>query len=397
MMKTTPQRHRQEGLPGQTDRLVARISEANRPFALEGVQYRRNKGLRPGSILAWTKAVHRADQILGGKRFQDASPQELAGIITGLRAAKLGERTVYQYAVQLRVAWKDLLNVDDLPRNVKRALEVRQPTDLPGGRLVTDADFRLLLEQAAQVPGRKGRLYHATLWVAMLWALWDTGFRAEELLGLNIGDVTFEPGGAHIKLRPDAPNLKTGPRTIYVTECLGPLTALLEAHPQGDDAKAPLFPAMRNRREDSRLPYEGLQRFIKKLGEESGVNASSSWDKTLTPHDFRHSCATRKARAGWNEAQLRAFFGWKAGSKMASHYVHLTVSDVRDQVRRDAGIDDLGYSQAVEAGNDELALASLLQRILAKGKMEAGLTPGAAHLLAQPPTLANRARSQGPK
>jgi integrase/recombinase XerD len=45
--------------------------------------------------------------------------------------------------------------------------------------------------------------------------------------------------------------------------------------------------------------------------------------KELHPHLFRHTAATERARLGWNEAQMRAYFGWSKSTDMPSRYVHL--------------------------------------------------------------------------
>lgn len=66
------------------------------------------------------------------------------------------------------------------------------------------------------------------------------------------------------------------------------------------------------------------------------------------------------------EAELRKFFGWRDGSHMPAIYVHLALEDMRDRVRRDAGVDALGYSNAVETGDEIEKLKMLLRKIVAE-------------------------------
>jgi integrase len=75
--------------------------------------------------------------------------------------------------------------------------------------------------------------------------LWDSGFRISELLALRIESFRLDADGkgARLVLPHDAPDLKTGPRTIYVIECVDPIRAWLSLHSQRDNPKAVLFPA----------------------------------------------------------------------------------------------------------------------------------------------------------
>jgi hypothetical protein len=84
------------------------------------------------------------------------------------------------------------------------------------------------------------------------------------------------------------------------------------------------------------------------LGKASGVITGRDRSVNLCPHDFRHTRATEAARDNWNEEKMRCYFGWKPGSRMPSLYTHLALGDLREQVRRDAGLDDHGCVQPTE-------------------------------------------------
>ena len=74
----------------------------------------------------------------------------------------------------------------------------------------------------------------------------------------------------------------------------------------------------------------------------------------MNPHLFRHTRATRAATQGWNEPQMRAYFGWGPGSEMPSHYIHLSARNMEDQVRRDAGVDELGRHVKATLSEDDV-------------------------------------------
>jgi hypothetical protein len=73
------------------------------------------------------------------------------------------------------------------------------------------------------------------------------------------------------------------------------------------------------------------------------------------------------------EAELRAYFGWEEESKMPARYVHLALGDMRNRVRRDAGVDSSGFQEAMDAGDKQAAFFSLLKELMQSGASQ-GLT-----------------------
>ncbi|MHB8632750.1 MAG: tyrosine-type recombinase/integrase [Thermoplasmatota archaeon] len=366
------------------DAMVAAASQANRPFIQRIVLYKRNKGLRLPSIYGWTHALTRLDTLLKGAPFQACGADELAWAISQLHAdPKLSQNTVAAYTGHIKAAWKDVLNTDYLPRDIRKALDVSEARlDEPAGRLITEAEFHRILDEATRL--RKGRegLPAPILAVALLWTLWDSGFRADEMLSLNVGDVILFPTGvAKLRLRPEAPSLgqgehKTGPRIITVGECVGPLKALLAMHPDGGNPNAPLFPNMfrASRRAEDRMQYQQLNKLLTRIARASGVNTARSELNNLTAHDFRHTCATRKARLGWQESLMRAHFGWGRDSRMPSYYTHLNEQDLMDRVLRDMGINAQGYAADAPVASDAQALANALANLIAQQRQAAART-----------------------
>lgn len=75
------------------------------------------------------------------------------------------------------------------------------------------------------------------------------------------------------------------------------------------------------------MTKKGLASFI-----EEGVRRRAGIKKKLSCHDFRHTAVTEKARQGWTEAEMRAYFGWKRDSPMPSRYTHLSGRDMDDKM-----------------------------------------------------------------
>lgn len=241
---------------------------------------------------------------------------------SSIRTTMLCWRTYY--------TWK---HDGDLPKAWHQVLRRPRTRLLKEIKPLSDDEFQKLLKATTldhrfEAPARVARR------VCLVWLLWDTGFRISELLGLRVGSIEFdERGGAHLSIPPDAPDLKSGPRTVYVVECVGSLRAWLALHPFSDIPDAPLFPGSNDNRVPT-TPSAALQ-VLYQLSERAGI-------RRVHPHLFRHTRATRAAAAGWNEAQLRGYFGWNADSEMASHYVHLAQGDIDARVRQDANVDPLG-------------------------------------------------------
>lgn len=359
-----------------TDAALARFSDANRPFMARFIQERRNEGLRPKSVYAYVQATQHLDRFLGGKSFMAATADDFRNFLTQQRQ-NMADATVFGNVFKIRRVLKDLYGVDRLPKPVRVALAVKAPKVEFVGRLVTDDEFGRLLAASQDRGQRTGTLPTAELSQAILWTLRDSGFRAQELLSLNVGDVALDDArGATLSLRPEAPGLKSGARTIYVSRCVGAIRTWLELHPRGTDAKAPLFTGFYDRTGTKRLQYQRLLEHLYTLGDRSGVNAGSSRDKKVSPHDFRHTAATEKAKAGWVEEELRKFFGWAPGSIMPSIYVHLSLGDMRERVRRDAGVDAMGYFQQTPTMDPAQALASLIQQLARQPQTPKPTIPG---------------------
>src|ERR1051326_2885364 len=141
-----------------------------------------------------------------------------------------------------------------------------------------------------------------------------------------------------------------------MAEGVAALKAWLAVHPAGGDPKAPLFCGFYDRTGLVPMGYESLSDHLGMLSRKAGIAPG------VTAHDFRHTCATRKARAGWVESELRLFFGWSRESNMPSRYVSTQLSHLRDRVRSDLGMTPTGFA-STQPLSDEAMLAQLLKRI----------------------------------
>jgi integrase len=91
---------------------------------------------------------------------------------------------------------------------------------------------------------------------------------------------------------------------------------------------------------------------VRRILEKTVENAGLSGEFTDKPHDFfRKSRAIYKARIGYTEHQMRAFFGWSETSDAPKHYIELTREDLEKAFAQEHG-DEVEYDN----GYDEDAL-----------------------------------------
>lgn len=346
------------------DSVLERLSGPNQILARAYFDHQTAKGNRLSSLVNTGSYLLHLDELNGGRSFAELTPADLTSTLV-----KYGEKhrpsSAHRFGVYLKAlyAW---INKGELPKAYKAVLKRKRPKVVKK-RPLSEDDFRALLHHAwGKNLGGRGWMRQALLWV-----LWDSGMRISEVIALRVGSVTFLPdGAATLEIPSGAPHLKTGPRTIDVAECVPALKLWLQAHPgRGNtDARwahgAPLFPS--NHRDGSAIEPTTVNRLLGTWSRNAGFN------RVVTCHVFRHTRATRAAKAGWSNWQMEPYFGWVAGSKESSTYVHMVAADVAHKVREAARVDPLGalmredpmkVLKAAIAENSERTTEAILTRL----------------------------------
>ncbi len=153
---------------------------------------------------------------------------------------------------------------------------------------------------------------------ALLSLTWETGARASELLGLNVGSIEDRDRG--LKIVVDG---KTGKRRIPLVSSVPYIKKWLDEHPDSDNKNAPLFVNIGTVNYGERMTYASFRKMLKDVRNRTDI------DKPVNPHQFRHSRATYLA-SKFTEAQMNEFFGWVQGSDVPAQYVHLSGRDLDD-------------------------------------------------------------------
>ena len=160
---------------------------------------------------------------------------------------------------------------------------------------------------------------------AIVVTLYESAARVGEFVKMNIGHLKFDDKGIVLIVEG-----KTGQRRIRLVESVPYIQKWLENHPLKDNKEAPLWCSLYS-------PYERIQEqtvyvFLK------GLKKRKKFEKHLNPHAFRHSRLTELSKY-LSDSKLKVFAGWAASSRMCGVYVHLSGSDLENDLLRIAGVE----------------------------------------------------------
>lgn len=307
--------------------------EGNRATLKRYLTERRANGIKTSTLGSDANALRGFCVHIGAKRLEDVTKEDVFAYATNAVSQRIwrsrkrdGSETVTHSKVRLgtstlnlrktilRDFFRWLRGTDEYPPEVKGLKVKRGDTDaIPTDQLLSRQDLQAMIQA-----------HHESREKAIVAVLYESGLRASEFCSLNVGSVEFDEYGAVLTLPLGARGLKTGARRIRLFDSVAYLHAWYEAHPKKNDAKAPLFFTVSRRAPMARMTPSALWSFCVRAGERAGLK------KDVHPHLFRHSAATERARLGWNEGQMRAFFGWSRTSDMPTRYVHLAGLDYEE-------------------------------------------------------------------
>jgi len=266
---------------------------------------------------------------LVSKDFRDLVKDDFVSLIAKIESRHYSNWTKYTYKSMLRkfVSWvHDSKEAPDCISWVK--LNSCSSRRLPE-ELLTQDEVKLLIESAVNIRDK-----------ALISSLYESGCRISEIGNLRIKNLSFDKYGARFIV-----NGKTGQRRVRVIASVHYLAEWLNNHPRRDEPESPLWVSLRPNK-GMMLNYAMLCSIIKRIAVRAGIK------KKVNPHSFRHARATHLCNY-LTEAQMKEYFGWVQGSKMASVYIHLSGRDVDKALLKINGIkpDDEGDSDSMSIIN----------------------------------------------
>jgi len=261
------------------------------------------RGYSKARIIKYLDTLERTARLLG-KPFEEAKKEDIQDLIAEIEQRDYSEWTKHDYKVILRVFYRWLRNCDYPEETSWIKLKSTNNRKLPE-ELLTVEEVNKLVDAAEHIRDK-----------AFIQTLYESGCRIGELLALQIKHLKIDNFGAVLLV-----NGKTGQRRVRVIASAPKLQQWIENHPLKSDPNAPLWVTVGTNSRNKVWNYGTAKEVLKKLVKKAGIK------KRVYPHLFRHTRATHLANH-LTEAQMKQYFGWVQGSKMASIYVHLSGRDV---------------------------------------------------------------------
>jgi site-specific recombinase XerD len=203
------------------------------------------------------------------------------------RAGTLSDRTLHGYARGIRAFWNWLVTEDYL--TTSPMLRLKSPkVEKRYKEVLSVAEVERFLNQLNQRTFLGARMY------AMVALLYDSGLRAGELVGLDLGDVQW--GLYQVRVLGKGKKERFVPFSAATSRALRKYVVLREQFAR-PDTEALFITA-----EGERLTRNALTQAVKRLGKQAGI-------PRLHPHLLRHSAAVAYIMNGGDQFGLKRILG----------------------------------------------------------------------------------------
>lgn len=268
------------------------------------LQYCRNeRDFSERTIRAYGKDLDRLGEFTwttgGQDPIDELNEEDLQRYLAWLRKQELAQSTIERHIASLRAFYKFLVDREIRDDNPSADLSFRdRGRSLP--TVWSEGEIESFLDE---LEGRRDR--------ALFELLYSTGMRVSELTSLDwrdysVGDRTVQVTGKGGKER----LVPVGPTAA---KCLREYRNTVE-----DDPESPMF---RNSRSD-RLTSRGVRYLVDKYQKQCPVS------KPLSPHVFRHSCATHMLNRGADLKTVQALLGHESLST-TQVYTHVSTDQLK--------------------------------------------------------------------
>ena len=326
----------------------ARISSTNRQLILDflnacqlgkTVQGREKKRIAENRLLKYLFTLRRINEWLGNDDFRTVPQSQMEAFMSklernalslsteqGSKAVSYTDWTRRDIKVCLKKFYKWLLGAGQQYPPLVSWIDTHIRDEAPP--CLTIDEVRLLADHASTTKSK-----------ALVWSLFETGARAEELLNIRLGDV--EDKGTHIILRIE--HSKTFRRILPVYEGSRYVRQWLSERQGTHDPKTQLFP----------VTYPSLRKWLLRL-------SMKALGKRVNPHLLRHSFATWLASKKVGRYQMCKLMGWAMSSDMPDRYID------RLGIVEEEAIQSIRGDELTKVERENVQLKATLQRLEAQ-------------------------------
>ena len=261
------------------------------------------KGLSPGRILKYIYTLRTLSKLLK-KPFREANKDDIIELVGKIQKSdKWSDWTKRDMKNITKKYYAWLAGIEEDGKYPELVVwittRMKNKRRLPE-EILTEKEIKQLAEAATNKRDR-----------AFILALYESGARIGEFMGLRIKNLMFDDYGCVLRL-----DGKTGARRVRVVAATPALKTWLEKHPFKTKPNAQLWSKTNNKDPEKRLTYRYVTKLLRRYAKRSGIT------KRANPHAFRHARATFLANK-LTDRQMKEFFGW-VKSETISTYTHLS-------------------------------------------------------------------------
>jgi site-specific recombinase XerD len=246
---------------------------------------------------------------IGSKDVLKLSKADIEKSMATLERSAYSAKTKQNVKITVRAFYKHLLGQDEyfppIVRWIRTSITASKkymPDDI-----LTEQDIKKMLDVTGDSRD-----------AALIAVLYDSGARVGELLNMKVKDIDLQGTPGHARLLG-----KTGTRIVPLIFSVPYLARYIDSY-TGKKPDSPLWRKIgvwSNSTEP--LDRAGVARVLEKAATRAQIT------KPTNPHAFRHARATWAANR-LSDQQLKSYFGWTGGSRMAETYVALSARDLDD-------------------------------------------------------------------
>ncbi|GMQ94469.1 MAG: site-specific tyrosine recombinase XerD [Acidimicrobiia bacterium] len=233
--------------------------------------------------------------------------------LRSLREAELASSSIARKLASIRAYHRFLITEDLASDDPTASIDsLARPIPLPKALSIDEASLLVEAPDDTTPIGRRDR--------AILEALYATGCRVSEVVGLDLHDIDFETGTALVTGKGNRERIV--PLGSYASRAIQAwLEDRLEMRRPGADPGA-LFLTVRG----NRLSRQSVWRLVRSYGTQVGIDASR-----LSPHVLRHSAATHMVEGGADLRTVQEMLG-HASLSSTQVYTKVTPQHLREIV-----------------------------------------------------------------